>query len=197
MGATAVLFVQLSNCTLRTPRTSVPPTSKKGRTDGPIMLTSFLRAGTARQLSSNIRVPLQNVKPRGQPKTIPKPPTQLSPSVVKSAFLNLYPTLVKGLRDMTCDVVESKNHIGTPTIEVRPHTHTHSGMKESLEGTLLVVGIAEDNASVVTLQSPASNGMYRYTYNEQTHQFIAEDRHELIGMLCRDLLWNCKGMPKF
>jgi hypothetical protein len=116
---------------------------------------------------------------------------------VKSAFLNLYPTLVKGLRDMTCDVVESKNHIGTPTIEVRPHTHTHSGMKESLEGTLLVVGIAEDNASVVTLQSPASNGMYRYTYNEQTHQFIAEDRHELIGMLCRDLLWNCKGMPKF
>ena len=156
------------------------------------MLTSFLRVTARRQLSSNIRVPLQNVKSRGQPKTTPKPPTELSPSVVKSAFLNLYPTLVKGLRDMTCDVVR----VGS-TIEVRPHTHTHSGTKESLEGTLLVVGIAEDNASVVTLQSPASNGMYRYAYNEQTHQFIAEDQHELIGMLCRDLLWNCKGMPKF
>ena len=146
---------------------------------------------------SNIRVPLLNAKPRGvQPKKIKK--VQPSETTVMAAFLQLHTTLKQGLRDMTCDVqLSTSSDFGTPTIEIIPNEDTKSGMTEKLEGQMVVVGIATDDPIIVTMQSPASNGMYRYNYDETSNQFVAEDKHELIGMLSRDLLWNCKGMPKF
>jgi hypothetical protein len=145
---------------------------------------------------SNIRVPIANAKQRGnQPKKRQQPPA--SSATVLRAFLDLHQTLEKGLRDMSCEVNLNLNR-QAPTIEVVPNTgDTFSGMTEKLEGQMVVLGIADDNNAIVTMQSPASNGMYRYSYDEESNQFIAEDKHELIGMLCRDLLWNCKGMPKF
>jgi len=133
-------------------------------------------------------------KPKTKSNRQPKGPSETTTLL---AFSKLHVSLVHGLRDMTCEVNLTSDFHDRPNIEIIPSQETKNGATEKLEGEMVVVGIAHDDPVVVTLQSPASNGMYRYKYDEKEELFLAEDRHELVGMLCRDLLWSCKGMPKF
>ena len=49
----------------------------------------------------------------------------------------------------------------------------------------------------LTLMSPIS-GNYTYVLCKQTHEFIdMEDNHSLVGMLVRDLIRHCNGLPQF
>jgi hypothetical protein len=151
-----------------------------------------------RRFGSKIRIPpAGGTRQRGQPTLKRREPTQPSAEIVAEAFKQLHKNLHHGLRDMTCEVNLTADLAGKPSIEVIPNSTLPSGMTEKLEGEMVVVSFAHDDPKVITLQSPASNGFYRYNYDEKEQEFIAEDKHELIGMLCRDLLWSCKGMPKF
>lgn len=54
-----------------------------------------------------------------------------------------------------------------------------------------------DNDFTLTLMSPIS-GNYTYVLCKQTHEFIdMEDNHSLVGMLVRDLIRHCNGLPQF
>ena len=49
----------------------------------------------------------------------------------------------------------------------------------------------------VTLQSPLS-GTYSYIYNNTTKEWVGEDDgHSLLGMLTRDWIRQCNGVPDF
>ena len=49
----------------------------------------------------------------------------------------------------------------------------------------------------ITLQSPLS-GTYTYIYNVATHDWVGEeDGHSLLGMLTRDWIRQCNGVPDF
>jgi len=160
----------------------------------------MLRRAAARGFKSYVPGPSSSRgQQRGRSLKNPTPTPVIIPSeeVVLAAVDDLHESLVRGLRDMTCNVNMTKDEHGKPSIEVIPDIDAASGATEQLEGAMVVVGIAQDDPKIVTMQSPASNGYYRYQYDQDRKEFIAEDNHELVGMLCRDLLWNCRGMPRF
>ena len=55
----------------------------------------------------------------------------------------------------------------------------------------------DNDLRTLTLLSPIS-GNYTYVLCKQTHEFIdMEDNHSLVGMLVRDLIRHCNGLPQF
>ena len=55
----------------------------------------------------------------------------------------------------------------------------------------------DNDLRTLNLMSPIS-GNYTYVLCKQTHEFIdMEDNHSLVGMLVRDLIRHCNGLPQF
>lgn len=55
----------------------------------------------------------------------------------------------------------------------------------------------DNDLLTLTLMSPIS-GNYTYVLCKHTHEFVdMEDNHSLIGMVTRDLIRHCNGLPQF
>ena len=61
---------------------------------------------------------------------------------------------------------------------------------------VFTICVAPEDDTQVALAT-AVGQQYRYTWHTEKELFQAEDGHDLVGILVRDLMWYCRGMPKF
>jgi hypothetical protein len=59
--------------------------------------------------------------------------------------------------------------------------------------------IAEHNGKkVLCFSAPFSNGFTFYRFDQGQKQWVGvKDGHHLIGVLVREMVWGCKGIPTF
>jgi hypothetical protein len=103
-----------------------------------------------------------------------------------------------GTSDTADDGSTVMRHGGRLSIQVLPSGDFYWG-----GGTYWLTIIPDDydgsgnarSGGVVTLQSPLS-GSFMYIYNTSTKEWVGnEDGHSLIGMLTRDWIRQCNGVP--
>ena len=81
-------------------------------------------------------------------------------------------------------------HRGKLSIQVNASDDTHWG------GGTYSLTVNPDNSNI-TLQSMLS-GSYSYVYNVSGAEWVgSEDGHSLLGMLMRDWIRQCQGVPDF
>ncbi len=116
-----------------------------------------------------------------------------SPPVTTAAMLpeisiheqldKLYHSLQEGLSSMSVEVTREEG--GAIYVD----TKSDSG------GVVIIQPDALD-PNLISMMSPASS-TFRYQWKSDDTFSCVEDGHDLVGLLCRDLLWNCSGIPKF
>jgi hypothetical protein len=87
-----------------------------------------------------------------------------------------------------------EQHQGQLSIQIKPAGDLFWG-----GGTYLLTVHLDNNKSggFVTLRSPLS-GTFTYIWNASTREWIGdEDGHSLLGMLIRDWIRQCSGVPDF
>eukprot|EP00581_Thalassiosira_minuscula_P008906 CAMPEP_0183707842 /NCGR_PEP_ID=MMETSP0737-20130205/4282_1 /TAXON_ID=385413 /ORGANISM="Thalassiosira miniscula, Strain CCMP1093" /LENGTH=280 /DNA_ID=CAMNT_0025935573 /DNA_START=31 /DNA_END=873 /DNA_ORIENTATION=+ len=86
---------------------------------------------------------------------------------------------------------KAQSHSGQLSIRVESSGDLYWG-----GGTYLVT-ISGDDRGVVTLQSPLS-GNFAYVYDGEHDEWVGEeDGHSMLGMLTRDWIRQCRGVPDF
>lgn len=99
--------------------------------------------------------------------------------------------------DYTSSTDEDQRHGGRLSIHVDSSGDLYWG-----GGTYWLTILPDDNTDngsggCVSLQSPLS-GSFAYVYNSSTGEWVGnEDGHSLLGMLTRDWIRQCRGVPDF
>ena len=123
-----------------------------------------------------------------------RPPTKLLPS----------PNDESSIDDTSTST--SQKHGGQLCITVQSSTDLYWGggaysltiyPDDSNDASEDSTGYVRGGGGFVTLQSPLS-GTYSYIYNNTTKEWVGEDDgHSLLGMLTRDWIRQCNGVPDF
>lgn len=95
------------------------------------------------------------------------------------------------------DSEEPQQHGGRLSIHVESSGDLYWGGGTYWLTILLDNNTDSGSGGCVSLQSPLS-GSYAYVYNSSTCEWVGiEDGHSLLGMLTRDWIRQCRGVPDF
>ena len=125
---------------------------------------------------------------------------------VASRIPALASVLRSGLRDVEAAVIERGETISIDLPHSLPHALPHgpggvgetdqAGQAVQAEAQSFFLHPAPEDATKLYFTSGGAQS-WRYEWDAAEACFKAEDGHDLLGMISRELLWHTTGLPKF